>query len=71
MSNKKQTAVEFLEKQYYDNDYNIFQEDFEQAKEMEKEQIKDAYILGMEFIAVDPNYYENDAEQYYKETYEK
>ena len=43
-SNKKVTAVEFLEKKYYDNDYNIFQEDFEQAKEMEKQQTITAMI---------------------------
>ena len=37
---------------------------------MEKEQIIDANIAGMKFIAVDPTLYQQDAEQYYKETYE-
>jgi hypothetical protein len=27
------------------------------------------FIAGMEFIAVDPNRYKEDAEQYYNETY--
>lgn len=63
----KQTAVEWLIEQIkgYDNDCEIFEE----AKEMEKEQIIDAHISGMEFIAVDPNHYYNDAEQYYNETF--
>ena len=40
-----------------------------QAKKMEKQQIIDAHISGMEFIAVDPNHYYNDSEQYYNETF--
>ena len=39
------------------------------AKAIEKEQITDAYIMGMEFIPVDPSRYQQDAEQYYNETY--
>jgi hypothetical protein len=42
-----------------------------QAKEMEKQMTIDDYIAGMEFIAVDPNKYAEDAEQYYNETYNK
>ena len=37
--------------------------------EMEKEQIMDANIAGMEFIPVDPNRYQEDAEEYYNETF--
>jgi hypothetical protein len=37
--------------------------------EKEKEQIIDANIAGMEFIAVDPNRHQEDAEQYYNETF--
>ena len=68
MSNK-QTAVEFLEKQYYDNDYNIFQEDFEQAKEMEKEQIIETWHNGYnnQSPMIDED---NCGQQYYTETYE-
>jgi hypothetical protein len=76
MSNKKQTAVEWL----WDKVYKDFEENgrlrfahildiLEQAKEMEKQQIIDANIAGMEFIPVDPNKYMQDAEQYYNETY--
>ena len=43
----------------------------EQAKEIEKEQSINDFISGMEFIAVDPNRYKEDAEQYYNETYEQ
>jgi len=39
------------------------------AKAMEKEQIIDANIAGMEFIPVDPNRHQEDAEQYYNETF--
>jgi len=35
----------------------------------EKEQIIDANIAGMEFIPVDPNRYQEDAEEYYNETF--
>jgi hypothetical protein len=35
----------------------------------EKEQIMEANIAGMEFIPVDPNKYQQDAEQYYNQTY--
>ena len=39
--------------------------------EKEKEQIIDANISGMEFIPVDPNKYQQDAEKYYNQTYNK
>ncbi len=41
-----------------------------QAKEMEKEQIMDAHIDGMDSLPVYPNY-NGDAEEYYNETYKK
>jgi hypothetical protein len=80
-NNKKQTAVEWLFEQLEDQgdswenvsigriQISIKVEDYlkikEQAKEMEKEQIIDAYYY-------DPNCDEikDDGEQYYKETYE-
>lgn len=37
--------------------------------ELEKEQKKEDFIAGMQFIAVDPNKYNEDAEQYYQNTY--
>jgi len=80
----KQTAVEWLVEQLVELDKQLDgrrkNDDatvlklnptklFEQAKEMEKEQIMDANIAGMEFIPVDPNRHQKDAEQYYNETF--
>jgi hypothetical protein len=67
----KQTAVEWLENQLKlrANDWIEVSLAIEQAKEMEKEQKMNDFIAGMEFIAVDPNRYKEDAEQYYNETY--
>ena len=68
----KQTAVEWLaetlrfaNKELYAEMY----EHIEQAKEMERQQIIDANIAGMEFIPVDPNRYQEDAEEYYNITF--
>lgn len=69
----KQTATEWLFEKLWDSpkDKLIWNALLEQAKEMEKQQIKDANISGMQFIAVAPKYYDNDAEEYYTQTYEK
>jgi hypothetical protein len=64
----KQTAVEWLVEQFSKNGYIGFQDEL-QAKAMEKEQIVEANISGMEFIPADPSMYKQDAEQYYNETY--
>lgn len=70
----KQTAVEWL----FDN-LNITggsddMKAFEQAKEMEKEQIENAYEIGFADAWDDARYDDEPkyatAEQYYKETYE-
>jgi len=58
----KQTAVEWLEFRYKNN-ITLNQYDFEEAKEMEKEQIVDAY-LSDRFPCSD-----EEAEQYYNETF--
>jgi hypothetical protein len=61
---KKQTAVEYLEKICYDRGYNLMSDYFNQAKEMEKEQITDAFDTGRrkgDWIF--------DGEKYYEETY--
>ena len=55
----KQTAVEWLEKICNDRGYHLMSEYFEQAKEMEKQQIIDAYAFG----------YDELGEQYYNETF--
>jgi hypothetical protein len=70
---EKQTAVEWLEqiinhcKKY---NRNIEQIDIEQAKEMEKEQIKDAYISALPY-GLEYSHYDKYANKYYNETYKK
>jgi hypothetical protein len=80
-NNKQQTAVDSiieLCQELLANHYSISHDGVcseiirfcqEQAKEMEKGQKMNDFIAGMEFIAVDPNRYKEDAEQYYNETY--
>jgi hypothetical protein len=58
----KQTAVEWLAQQMMHP--QIFNPYIEQAKEMEKQQIKDAYIEGYS-----SNLNAGDSEKYYNETY--
>jgi hypothetical protein len=64
-NNKKETAVEWLFNQMFDPTYPAGEqmEWLEEAKEMEKEQIQDAYKADMYPIGDD------EAEQYYNETY--
>lgn len=70
----KQTAVQWLLENlnfepYDEEEFISNAKMWEQAKEMEKEQIKDAHLIGlitsMEMEAT------KQAEQYYKETYEQ
>jgi hypothetical protein len=66
----KQTAIEWLVDQFevshsYINE--IFKETIEQAKQMEKEQITDAYWEGGQDVPTQGK----QAEQYYNETYGK
>ena len=58
----KQTAVEWLVKKYFE-DYNVLisELEFQQAKEMEKEQIIDAYN----------EIYTSTGEQYYNKKFKK
>lgn len=70
MSNKKQTAVEWLAQQFYEKmdmkgDGRAFDEIIEQAKEMERQQILDAHIEGQPFATC----ISQKAEEYYKKTY--
>jgi hypothetical protein len=71
MNNKKQTAVEYLYEKMFIHKGNITIEEYEQAKEMEKEQIIDAHIEGQRVF---DNYQHtqwttDQAEQYYNEIY--
>ena len=49
--------------------FNIALKEIEELLPTEREQKKNDFIAGMEFIPVDPNKYQEDAEQYFKETY--
>ena len=51
----KQTAVEWLEQQYQKQITFLYREDFEQAKEMEKEQIIDAHNNGRNILPPNEN----------------
>ncbi len=71
---KKQTAVEWLKDQIecFGNKHELqmswatLDELFDQAKQMEKDQIEDAHIEGQPFASCQSE----KAEQYYKETYQ-
>jgi hypothetical protein len=65
---KKQTAVEWFYQRILSKDIKSI---FEQAKEMEKQQIIDANIAGQMFIGACLGHYKNDAEQYYNETFKQ
>jgi len=72
MSNKQQTAVNWLEKEFVKLEQTIgvhgkMYELLEQAKEMEKQQIIDA-CNQIEVFGAD---HELPGEQYYEETYEQ
>jgi len=69
MSNKKQTAVDWLEA--YLKTYTSFNlhKIIEKAKEMEKEQITEGFKKGLEYWNGEA-WKLIDIEQYYKETYE-
>jgi len=65
----KQTAVEWLVEQLFGDNEIIGCSDelLQQAKEMEKEQIKNAYYTGGDDVEDNRD---REAEQYYNETYE-
>ena len=75
MSNDtKQTAVEWYNQQIVDKqngngDSRSFDEIFEQAKEMEKEQIIDGFGVGCQVESTRLIGYHKMAAQYYNETY--
>jgi RNA binding exosome subunit len=69
----QQTAVEFLIKAfqgaYGDKVINVVSVQVEQAKEMEKEQIIDAFGVGCQVESTRLIGYQGMAEQYYNETF--
>ena len=66
MSNKKQTAVEWLAEQMLWNEFHCPY--LEQAKEIEKQQIEDAYSSDRPLLSCFED--GSAANEYYKETYE-
>lgn len=80
MSNKKQTAVEWLVEQILKNkgarvistsSFYIKDEIVNQAKELEKQQIIDTWTDGKYCNTIGNQINYEDGEQYYTETYEK
>ena len=65
----KQTAVEWLYGISKLRELDKF--DLEQAKEMEKEQIEDAFGVGCQVESTRLIGYQGIAEQYYNETFKK
>ena len=65
----KQTAVEWLMEKWLEQVY-FRTEHFEQAKEMEKQQILDAHMEGHYVISY-PVSPELEAEKYYNETFKQ
>jgi hypothetical protein len=69
---EKQTAVEFLEKSIaLLVERCDLQKVFEEAKEMEKQQIIDAYRSGVYDGGENVSQYNMNAEQYYNETFKQ
>jgi hypothetical protein len=66
----KQTAVEWLEQQLFNKRGKFTKGDIEQAKEMEKEQIIEAWNIRAKIDGVLTYTDNRTAEQYYNETYE-
>jgi hypothetical protein len=68
----KQTAVDWLQEQMIISNFLVTKRLFNQAKQMEKEQIKDAYLASTIQFANDARMdYPKLPEQYYNETYGK
>ena len=72
---EQKTAVEFLLRELRIEDLakgeqlSVVLQICEQAKQMEKEQIVEANISGMQFVHCDENRWEEYAEKYYNETF--
>jgi hypothetical protein len=72
MTNNKQTAVEWLVEKLQESGIPLMTDEFEmiqQAKQMEKEQIKEAYRSFNCFFPSEYNIDDEDCEQYYNKTY--
>jgi hypothetical protein len=65
---EKQTAVEWVIEQYINKNRGL--EVFNKAIQMEKEQIKEAYISALPY-GLEYSHYDKYANKYYNETYKK
>jgi len=63
----KQTAVEWLIEQFWNNEGMLTSKKLEKALEMEKEQIAEAFTKGNQLDVYDGT--ETSGEKYYNETY--
>jgi len=71
-NNKQQTAVEWLVEKLQESGISLMTDEFEmiqQAKEMEKQQIKDSFGVGCQVESTRLIGYHEMSEQYYNETY--
>ena len=72
-NNKNMTAVDWLKEQYYESEGKLTRQDFEQAKQMEKDQMirfaMHLHVVDMSKTGTD--ILMDEAEQYYNETYGK
>ena len=66
MENKKQTAIEWLFEQFNNQDIPFGSHLFKEAKELEKQQVIEAFYDGKD---IDCRF--ENAVEYYKETYGK
>ena len=65
----KQSSIEWLFDKFVNSDLKVsdIMKTFEQAKQMHKEEIKNAHLLGLIYpLEMEAN---KQAEQYYQETY--
>jgi len=69
MNDKKQSSIEWLEEQYYESEGKLTRHDFEQAKQMEKEQINNFIDFINERHFNQFRISKDEAEIYYNETY--
>jgi hypothetical protein len=71
-NNKQQTAVEWLVEKLQESGISLMTDEFEmiqQAKQMEKQQIKDSFGVGCQVESTRLIGYHEMSEQYYAETY--
>jgi len=70
-NNKQQTAVEWLIEQFWNNEGMLTSKKLEKAKEMEKEQIIEAFDQGViaEFTHQVTGAPDTSGEQYFNQTY--